>query len=220
MSPLPANLSLLASDLESMSSLAENDNEEVEIKKMVAAAEVMVMVAETASLAEVENEETEIMVMVVDVTDFVYGAVQALHRFKNGARRSTNSVIISTGAVAKRLSFAGSGEGADGFWNGGSRHRRLGDGGGEVKNVVTGDVSDLKMSGLFFAIGHEPATKFLDSQLELDEDGYVVTKPGTTKTSVVGVFSAGDVQDKSYRQALPAAGTGLFSKSLFTFIEK
>ncbi|KAH0851709.1 hypothetical protein HID58_094528, partial [Brassica napus] len=193
------------------SSLAENDNEEVEIKKMVAAAEVMVMVAETASLAEVENEETEIMVMVVDVTDFVYGAVQALHRFKNGARRSTNSVIISTGAVAKRLSFAGSGEGADGFWNGGSRH---------VKNVVTGDVSDLKMSGLFFAIGHEPATKFLDSQLELDEDGYVVTKPGTTKTSVVGVFSAGDVQDKSYRQALPAAGTGLFSKSLFTFIEK
>ncbi|KAH0905083.1 hypothetical protein HID58_044586 [Brassica napus] len=162
MSPLPANLSLLASDLESMSSLAENDNEEVEIKKMVAAAEVMVMVAETASLAEVENEETEIMVMVVDVTDFVYGAVQALHRFKNGARRSTNSVIISTGAVAKRLSFAGSGEGADGFWNGGSRH---------VKNVVTGDVSDLKMSGLFFAIGHEPATKFLDSQLELDEDG-------------------------------------------------
>ncbi|KAG5378536.1 hypothetical protein IGI04_026378 [Brassica rapa subsp. trilocularis] len=89
---------------------------------MVAAAEVMVMVAETASLAEVENEETEIMVMVVAVTDFVYGAVQALHRFKNGARRSTNSVIISTGAVAKRLSFAGSGEGADGFWNGGSRH--------------------------------------------------------------------------------------------------
>ncbi|KAH0907818.1 hypothetical protein HID58_039645, partial [Brassica napus] len=76
-----------------------------------------------------------------------------------------------------------------------------------VKNVVTGDVSDLKMSGLFFAIGHELATKFLDSQLELDEDGYVVTKPGTTKTSVVGVFSAGDVQDKSYRQALPAAGT-------------
>ncbi|KAG5413010.1 hypothetical protein IGI04_000577 [Brassica rapa subsp. trilocularis] len=114
---------------------------------MVAAAEVMVMVAETASLAEVENEETEIMVMVVAVTDFVYGCQLPLrhpwHRHrrqvpeairevwhrdlhgevtKNGARRSTNSVIISTGAVAKRLSFAGSGEGADGFWNGGSRH--------------------------------------------------------------------------------------------------
>ena len=55
------------------------------------------------------------------------------------------------------------------------------------------------MYGLFFAIGHEPATKFLDGQLELDEDGYVVTKPGTTKTSVVCVFAAGDVRDKSYR---------------------
>ncbi|KAH0941373.1 hypothetical protein HID58_001010 [Brassica napus] len=59
-------------------------------------------------------------------------------------------------------------------------------GGLKVKNViVSGDVSDLKISGLFFAIGHEPATKFLDGQLELDEDGYVVTKPGTTKTSVL-----------------------------------
>ncbi|XP_056850533.1 thioredoxin reductase 2 isoform X2 [Raphanus sativus] len=81
-------------------------------------------------------------------------------------------------------------------------------GGLKVKNVVTGDVSDLKVSGLFFAIGHEPATKFLDGQVELDEDGYVVTKPGTTKTSVVGVFAAGDVQDKKYRQAITAAGTG------------
>ncbi|KAH0883534.1 hypothetical protein HID58_059630 [Brassica napus] len=58
-------------------------------------------------------------------------------------------------------------------------------GGLKVKNVVTGDVSDLKMSGLIFAIGHEPATKFLDGQHELDEYGYVVTKPGTTKTSVL-----------------------------------
>ncbi|KAF2606835.1 hypothetical protein F2Q68_00044821 [Brassica cretica] len=59
-------------------------------------------------------------------------------------------------------------------------------GGLKVKNVVvSGDVSDLKIYGLFFAIGHEPATKFLDGQLELDEDGYVVTKPGTTKTSVL-----------------------------------
>ncbi|CAF1710238.1 hypothetical protein YC2023_042520 [Brassica napus] len=66
-------------------------------------------------------------------------------------------------------------------------------GGLKVKNVVTGDVSDLIVSGLFFAIGHEPATKFLDGKLELDEDVYVVTKPGTTKTSVVGVFAAGDV---------------------------
>lgn len=81
-------------------------------------------------------------------------------------------------------------------------------GGLKVKNVVTGEVSDLKVSGLFFAIGHEPATKFLNGQLQLDSDGYVVTKPGTTETSVHGVFAAGDVQDKKYRQAVTAAGTG------------
>ncbi|KAJ8764126.1 hypothetical protein K2173_005032 [Erythroxylum novogranatense] len=81
-------------------------------------------------------------------------------------------------------------------------------GGLKVKNVVTGHVSDLKVSGLFFAIGHEPATKFLDGQLELDSDGYIVTTPGTTQTNVCGVFAAGDVQDKKYRQAVTAAGTG------------
>lgn len=81
-------------------------------------------------------------------------------------------------------------------------------GGVKVKNVLTGEVSDVKVAGLFFAIGHEPATKFLGGQLELDSDGYVVTKPGTTKTSVTGVFAAGDVQDKKYRQAITAAGSG------------
>ncbi|PIA26241.1 hypothetical protein AQUCO_09500010v1 [Aquilegia coerulea] len=81
-------------------------------------------------------------------------------------------------------------------------------GGLKVKNIVSGEVTDLKVSGLFFAIGHEPATKFLDGQLELDSDGYVVTKPGTTLTSVRGVFAAGDVQDKKYRQAVTAAGSG------------
>ncbi|RWV88016.1 hypothetical protein BHE74_00041584 [Ensete ventricosum] len=78
----------------------------------------------------------------------------------------------------------------------------------KVRNVVTGEVSDLTVSGLFFAIGHEPATKFLGGQLDLDSDGYVVTKPGTTHTSVKGVFAAGDVQDKKYRQAITAAGSG------------
>lgn len=81
-------------------------------------------------------------------------------------------------------------------------------GGLKIKNLVTGDISELKVSGLFFAIGHEPATKFLGGQLELDADGYIVTKPGTTQTSVRGVFAAGDVQDKKYRQAVTAAGTG------------
>lgn len=81
-------------------------------------------------------------------------------------------------------------------------------GGLKVKNVVNGETSDLKVSGLFFAIGHEPATKFLGGQLELDSDGYVVSKPGSTHTSVRGVFAAGDVQDKKYRQAVTAAGSG------------
>ncbi|GMH24527.1 hypothetical protein Nepgr_026370 [Nepenthes gracilis] len=81
-------------------------------------------------------------------------------------------------------------------------------GGLKVKNVVSGEVSDLRISGLFFAIGHEPATQFLGGQLELDSDGYIVTKPGTTQTSVRGVFAAGDVQDKKYRQAVTAAGSG------------
>ncbi|KAJ0262731.1 Thioredoxin reductase 1 [Hirschfeldia incana] len=81
-------------------------------------------------------------------------------------------------------------------------------GGLKVKNVVTGEVKDLKVNGLFFAIGHEPATRFLDGAVELDSGGYVVTKPGTTETSVAGVFAAGDVQDNKYRQAVTAAGTG------------
>ncbi|OIV92727.1 hypothetical protein TanjilG_00861 [Lupinus angustifolius] len=199
-----------------------------------------------------------------------------------------DSVVVATGAVAKRLPFVGSGDGPDGFWNRGISacavcdgaapifrnkplavigggdsameeatfltkygsevhiiHRRdsfraskimqarvldnkkikviwnsvvvkgYGDennqrvlGGLRIKNVETGVESDLKVSGLFFAIGHEPATKFLDGQLELDSDGYVVTKPGTTKTSIEGVFAAGDVQDKKYRQAITAAGSG------------
>lgn len=197
-----------------------------------------------------------------------------------------DSVIVATGAVAKRLSFPGSGEGEGGFWNRGisacavcdgaapifrnkplavigggdsameeanfltkygsevyiihrrdtfraskiMQNRALSNpkikvvwnstvveayggekgvlGGLKVKNLVSGEISDLKVSGLFFAIGHEPATKFLGGQLELDSESYVVTKPGTTQTSVKGVFAAGDVQDKKYRQAVTAAGTG------------
>lgn len=77
-----------------------------------------------------------------------------------------------------------------------------------VKDLKTGAERDLECAGLFFAIGHQPNTGFLGGQVELDEDGYVKTKPGTTLTNVPGVFAAGDVQDKRYRQAITAAGSG------------
>ena len=77
-----------------------------------------------------------------------------------------------------------------------------------VKNNQTGTQEVIEAAGLFYAIGHEPNTKFLDGQLNLDDTGYVKTVPGTARTSVVGVFAAGDVQDKVYRQAITAAGSG------------
>jgi thioredoxin reductase (NADPH) len=78
----------------------------------------------------------------------------------------------------------------------------------KIKNVVTNAESKLAIGGLFYAIGHLPNTAFLEGQVEMDETGYIKTKPGTTKTSVPGVFAAGDVQDKVYRQAVTSAGTG------------
>lgn len=77
-----------------------------------------------------------------------------------------------------------------------------------VKNLKTGDVHKVDVGGLFFAIGHEPATAFLDGQLKLDSEKYIETTAGSTATSVQGVFAAGDVQDKKWRQAITAAGTG------------
>lgn len=76
-----------------------------------------------------------------------------------------------------------------------------------VKDVKTGKEEKLEANGLFYAIGHDPATSLVKGQLDTDEDGYVLTKPGTTLTSVPGVFAAGDVQDKRYRQAITSAGS-------------
>jgi thioredoxin reductase (NADPH) len=78
-----------------------------------------------------------------------------------------------------------------------------------VKNVVTGEEETLEANGLFYAIGHEPATALVRGQVDTDAEGYILTKPGTTLTSVDGVFAAGDVQDKRYRQAITSAGKSL-----------
>ncbi|KMQ51640.1 Thioredoxin reductase [Chitinispirillum alkaliphilum] len=77
-----------------------------------------------------------------------------------------------------------------------------------LKDTVTGDISQLQVAGAFEAIGHKPNTDFLNGQLELDEQGYIKTTPGSTATSVEGVFASGDVQDYVFRQAVTAAGTG------------
>jgi thioredoxin reductase (NADPH) len=77
-----------------------------------------------------------------------------------------------------------------------------------VKDVPSGATRDLEAGGLFFAIGHKPNTTIFAGQLAMDETGYLVTQPGRSATSVEGVFAAGDVQDRIYRQAVTAAGSG------------
>ena len=78
----------------------------------------------------------------------------------------------------------------------------------KIKNVKTNKISELKIDGLFIAIGHDPATSLFKDQLDMDKEGYVITKPDSTITNIPGVFAAGDVKDKIFRQAVTAAGTG------------
>lgn len=88
----------------------------------------------------------------------------------------------------------------------------LGDGksmtGVRLKSTTTGAVSEKKLDGLFIAIGHQPNTKLFKDILDMNEVGYLVTKPGSTYTNIPGIFACGDVQDAIYRQAITAAGTG------------
>ena len=78
----------------------------------------------------------------------------------------------------------------------------------KIKNVKTNKFSDLKLDGLFIAIGHDPATQLFKDQLKMDKEGYLVTKSDSTETNIPGVFAAGDVKDKIFRQAVTAAGMG------------
>ncbi|MEQ9116200.1 MAG: thioredoxin-disulfide reductase [Rickettsiales bacterium] len=84
----------------------------------------------------------------------------------------------------------------------------LGVTGVRVKNIKDNKESEIKVDGVFIAIGHKPTTQLFKGQLDMDDEGYVITKHDSTKTNVKGVFACGDVQDKIYRQAVTAAGTG------------
>ena len=78
----------------------------------------------------------------------------------------------------------------------------------KIKNIKSNKISELKVDGLFIAIGHDPATFLFKDQLDMDKEGYIVTRPDSTVTNIPGVFAAGDVKDKIFRQAVTAAGMG------------
>lgn len=86
-----------------------------------------------------------------------------------------------------------------------------------IQNVRTGQEEELQANGLFYAVGHDPATALVKGQIDTDTEGYIVTKPGTSYTNIEGVFAAGDVQDKRYRQAITSAGESDISQRSFFF---
>lgn len=83
--------------------------------------------------------------------------------------------------------------------------------GARIKNVKDGSTTDLPVTGVFVAIGHDPNTALFKDQVQMDDEGYIITQPDSTTTNIPGVYAAGDVQDKIYRQAVTAAGSGCMS---------
>ena len=81
----------------------------------------------------------------------------------------------------------------------------------KIKNLKTNKITEISIHGLFIAIGHDPATSLFKGQLDMDKEGYLITKPDSTATNMPGVFAAGDVKDKIFRQAVTAAGMGCIS---------
>ncbi|MCR9213799.1 MAG: thioredoxin-disulfide reductase [Proteobacteria bacterium] len=77
-----------------------------------------------------------------------------------------------------------------------------------IRNVKSGETQDIPVHGVFIAIGHSPNTELFKGKLDMDDEGYLITKPDSTATNIPGIFASGDVQDKIYRQAVTAAGTG------------
>ena len=78
----------------------------------------------------------------------------------------------------------------------------------KLKNRLSGEITQMKIDGVFIAIGHDPATQIFKDQVDMDSENYILTLPDSTQTSVEGVYAAGDVKDKTYRQAVTAAGMG------------
>ncbi len=168
---------------------------------------------------QAEKVGTDIRHDLITEVDFTQRPLRAVG--DSGSVYLADTIIIATGAQARWLGlpaeqkFMGFGVSAcatcDGFFYRGKEVAVIGGGNTAVlvlRNVKTDAKSELPVHGMFVAIGHDPATAVFKGHIEMDEEGYIVTAPDSTATDIPGVFAAGDVKDKTYRQAVTAAGMG------------